>query len=98
MKSRLRNHCEDGHQTWPAKGRYTRYTAEISRRTREDNFAADIGAVRPPEAKGGRSPRLGLVDLDTSRPLQRLLQNDIANRQVEGDRQVRVDFGSQVED
>ena len=70
MKSRLRNHCEDGHQTWPAKGRYTRYTAEISRRTREDNFAADIGAVRPPEAKGGRSPRLGLVDLDTSRPLQ----------------------------
>jgi hypothetical protein len=25
MKSRLRNHCEDGHQTWLAKGRYTRH-------------------------------------------------------------------------
>jgi hypothetical protein len=24
MKSRLRKHCEDGHQPWPAKGRYTR--------------------------------------------------------------------------
>jgi hypothetical protein len=30
--------------------------------------------------------------------LLRLSQNEIANRQVEGDRQVRVDFGSQVED
>jgi hypothetical protein len=46
MKSRLRNHCEDGHQTWPAKGRYTRYTAETSRQTREDHFAADISALK----------------------------------------------------
>jgi hypothetical protein len=65
MRSRLRNHCEDGHQAWPAKGRYTRYMAEIRRRTREDNFAADIGAVRPTEARGRRRPQLGLVDLDT---------------------------------
>jgi hypothetical protein len=65
MKSRLRNHCEDGHQTWPAKGRYTRHTAEISRPTREDRYAADIGAVRQTEAKGRRRPRLGLADLDT---------------------------------
>jgi hypothetical protein len=65
MKSRLRNHCDDGHQTWPAKGRYIRYTAEISRRTRQDHFASDIGALRPTEAKGRRRPRLGLVDLDT---------------------------------
>ena len=34
MKSRLRNQREDGHQPWPAKGRHTRYTAEINRRTR----------------------------------------------------------------
>jgi hypothetical protein len=65
MKSRLKNHCEDGQQAWPAKGRYTRHMAEISRRAREDNFAADIGAVRPTEARGRRRPRLGLVDLDT---------------------------------
>ena len=33
MTSRLRSHCEDGHQAWPAKGRYTRHTAEASRRS-----------------------------------------------------------------
>jgi hypothetical protein len=65
MKSRLKNHCEDGHQAWPAKGRNTRYTAESSRRTREDQYAADVGSLRPTEAKGRRRPRLGLVDLDT---------------------------------
>ena len=61
----VRNHCEDGHQTWPAKGRYTRYTAETSRHTREDHSAVDIGALKPTEPKGRRRPRLGLVDLDT---------------------------------
>ena len=65
MKTRLRNHCEDGHQPWPAKGRHTRYTAEINRRTREEHYAADVGSLRPTEAKGRRRPRLGLVDLDT---------------------------------
>jgi hypothetical protein len=65
MKSRLRSHCEDGHQAWPAKGRHTRHTAEASRRSREDRFAADVAAVRPTEERRRRRPRLGLVDLDT---------------------------------
>ena len=65
MKSRLRNHCVDGHQAWPAKGRHTRSTAEINRRTREDHYAADVGSLRPTEAKGRRRLRLWLVDLDT---------------------------------
>jgi hypothetical protein len=65
MTSQLRSHCEDGHQAWPAKGRYTRHTAEASRRSREDRFAADVAAVRPTEERGRCRPRLGLVDLDT---------------------------------
>jgi hypothetical protein len=65
MKARLQSHCEDGHQPWPARGRYTRYTAEASRCIREDHYAADVAAVKPTEAKGRRRPRLGLVDLDT---------------------------------
>ena len=65
MKSRLRNHCEDGHQAWPAKGRHTRYTAEASHRSREESFATDVGALRPTEGRGRRHPRPGLVDLDT---------------------------------
>lgn len=64
MTSRLRKHCQDGHHPWPAKGRYSRYVAEISRRTHEDSFAADVGSLRPTEPKGRRR-RLGLVDLDT---------------------------------
>jgi hypothetical protein len=65
MKARLRNHCEDGHQPWPANGRYTRYTAETSRRAREDRYAADVGAATPADGMRQRRPRLGLVDLDT---------------------------------
>jgi hypothetical protein len=65
MKTRLRSHCEDGHQAWPAKGRHTRYTAEINQRTREEHSARDVGSLRPIEAEGRRRPRLGLVDLDT---------------------------------
>jgi hypothetical protein len=65
MKSRLRNHCEDGHQPWPAKGRCTRYAAEINRRTRDDQCAAYVGSLRPTEAWSRRHPRLGLVDLAT---------------------------------
>ena len=65
MKARLRNHCEDGHQPWPANGRYTRYTAETSRHTREDRYAADVRAATPVDGMGQRRPRLGLVDLDT---------------------------------
>jgi hypothetical protein len=52
MKSRLRNHWEDGHQPWPEKGRYTRHTAEASRRAREDRYAADLGSLRPAGATG----------------------------------------------
>ena len=65
MRSRLRNHCEDGHQPWLAKGRQTRHTAETSRRTREEHYATDVGSLRPIEATARRRPRLGLVDLDT---------------------------------
>jgi hypothetical protein len=72
MTSRLRKHCQDGHHPWPAKGRYSRYVTEISRRTQEDSFAADVGSLRPTEPKGRRR-RLGLVDLDTGEitPLER---------------------------
>jgi hypothetical protein len=65
MKARLRNHCEDGHQPWPANGRYTRYTAETNRRAREDRYAADVGAATPADGMRPHRPRLGLVDLDT---------------------------------
>jgi hypothetical protein len=65
MKARLRNHCEDGHQPWPANGRYTRYTAETNRRAREDRYATDVGETTPADGMRQHRPRLGLIDLDT---------------------------------
>jgi hypothetical protein len=64
MKTRLRNHCQEDHQSWPAKGRHTRHTAEASRQKRMNIYAADARAVNSLHRQI-QSPRLGLVDLDT---------------------------------
>jgi hypothetical protein len=64
MKTRLRNHCQEDHQSWPAKGRYTRHIAEASRHRRLQAYAADLGASRPLHREA-QSPRLGLIHLDT---------------------------------
>jgi hypothetical protein len=44
MRTRLRNHCQEDHQSWPAKGRYTRHIAEATRRWRVDACNADARA------------------------------------------------------
>jgi hypothetical protein len=67
MKSRLRNHCEDGHQAWPAKGRHTRHAAETSRRTREEHYATDVGSLRPTDAEGRHRPGWGWSILTQAR-------------------------------
>jgi hypothetical protein len=64
MKTRLRNHCQEDHQSWPAKGRHTRYIAEAARERRMHAYAADLGALKSLH-RHSNSPRLGLVDLDT---------------------------------
>jgi hypothetical protein len=63
MKTRLRSHCQEDHQSWPAKGRYTRHIAEASRHRRLQAYAADLGASRPLHRQA-QSPRLGLIELD----------------------------------
>jgi hypothetical protein len=64
MRSRLRNHCQEDHQKWPAMGRYTRHIGEASRRRRMDAYAADVRALKWTHDQD-QSPRLGLVDLET---------------------------------
>jgi hypothetical protein len=46
MKARLRGHCEDDHQPWPANGRHHRHQAEPSQRRRADAYQADIDGPR----------------------------------------------------
>jgi hypothetical protein len=64
MRTRLRNHCQEDHQNWPAKGRYTRHIGEASRRRRMDAYAADVRALKWTHDQD-QSPRLGLVDLES---------------------------------
>jgi hypothetical protein len=64
MKTRLRNHCQEDHHSCPAKGRYTRHTAEAARHRRLSIYDADAHAGGSLHRQTA-SPRLGLVDLDT---------------------------------
>jgi hypothetical protein len=64
MRTRLRNHCQEDHQSWPAKGRYSRHVGEASRRRRMDAYAGDVRAVKSTDDQD-QSRRLGLVDLET---------------------------------
>ena len=64
MKMRVRNHCQEDHQSWPAKGRQTRHTSEASGHKRMNIYAADAHAVKSLHHQT-QSPRLGVVDLDT---------------------------------
>jgi len=40
LRTRLRSHCDDNHQPWPAKGRHTRYRDDVDDRARR--FADDL--------------------------------------------------------
>lgn len=68
MRSRLKDHCTDGHKGWPSRGRYTRHISEDSLEERENVYAADLDALSnvPRPARGGRNgvtpKRLSIVD------------------------------------
>ena len=40
LRSRIRSHCDDDHQPWPARGRHTRYRDGVD--DRERRFADDL--------------------------------------------------------
>lgn len=64
MRQRVKNHCEDGHQQWPAKGRHSRHLAGPATAQRETAYAQDTAAhERPAAARQEQSaPRLRVVD------------------------------------
>jgi hypothetical protein len=66
MRSRLRNHCQEDHQSWPAKGRYTRHLGEASRLRRMDAYAADVPAAKSTHDQD-QSPRWNLLILRQAR-------------------------------
>ncbi len=64
MRQRIKDHCEDGHQQWPAKGRHSRHLAEPATRARAQAIDQDVSAYQSAPAIGqeGAGPRLRVVD------------------------------------
>ena len=61
MRQRVKAHCEEGHQPWPAKGRYTRHTAEAAVENRHQVYRDDTAVpLTAPSPSAG--PRLHIVD------------------------------------
>ena len=61
LRTRLRSHCDDSHQPWPAKGRQTRYRDGADDRSRRfiDDLLSSRAGVRRTTAQ------LALIDLTT---------------------------------
>lgn len=63
MKSRTSQHCEEGHQDWPAKGRFARHVSQEPTQQRRRAFDADLESQRPPRSsEKPQCPQLRVVD------------------------------------
>jgi hypothetical protein len=62
MRSRIRDHCEDGHQPWPANGRRTRHTSQTATASREGAYRGDLAAVTHTAGRTSPTARLTIVD------------------------------------
>ncbi len=65
MRSRTKDHCEEGHQGWPGKSRYTRHTSGGSTADRARVYRADVATTITRTTNPSVRPRLASVDLDT---------------------------------
>lgn len=67
MRTRVANHCETGHQPWPAKGRQARHINDSSHNARAVAFTGDIrsSTTRGPDRPLRNTPLLGIVHPDT---------------------------------
>ena len=65
MTERLKAHCENGHQTWPATGRHARHTSDPAHRARIRTYKTDANLQGPQGdlSTPGR-PRLVVVQGD----------------------------------
>ncbi len=66
-RQRVKDHCEDGHQQWPAKGRHSRHLGEAATTQRVHAFDRDVAArqSRPAASEDSAGPRLRVVDGQT---------------------------------
>lgn len=67
MKGRSGNHCEEGHQDWPAKGRFVRHISDEQANDRRRAFDSDQQTQRAPRAsQQPQGAQLRVVEDDLS--------------------------------
>lgn len=66
MRARIKDHCEEGHQRWPASSRYARHTSDPTSHDRTHIYGRDVEAtIRRGTNAPRERPRLGVVNLET---------------------------------
>ena len=65
MRARIKDHCEEGHQRWPASSRYARHISDPTNRERKDIYSRDAQTTIRRGANPRERPRLGVVNLET---------------------------------
>lgn len=66
MRTRTKDHCEERHQPWPARGRHARTTSAPEQHDRHATYAADVTTAHEHQAKSATPGwRLGIVNIDT---------------------------------
>jgi len=66
MRTRIKDHCEEGHQRWPASSRYARHNNDPTTLDRTDTYSRDVQTTTRHGPSGPRvRPDLGVVNLET---------------------------------
>ena len=65
MRARLKAHCDQDHQPWPARGRLARYADTGNADRRQDAFNDDVGRLQPAEPFVPARPRFSIIDSAT---------------------------------
>jgi hypothetical protein len=65
LHERVKQHCDDHHQPWPARARFSRHLADVERRS----IQYDSGSVATSAEPRLAEPVLRLVDRETGRPI-----------------------------
>jgi hypothetical protein len=65
MSQRVKDHCDQGHQPWPAKGRHARYTSDASRCDRADTYSDDVRNAATNSQDHSNKTSRGIVKMTT---------------------------------
>ena len=62
MRARLKAHCDQDHQPWPARGRHARHADQRQDQRRQDAYSDDVRRLLPAEVFLPARPRLAIID------------------------------------